>query len=81
LPTGTPSLRGWTSAKGCSVHDLEVAYRSIAGDVYHTDPLCPIGRLIPPEWRVAGRGELPLCRACRARTEARNPAGSRSRSS
>jgi len=58
------------------VPDLEVAYRSIAGDVYHTDPLCPVGRLIPAEWRMAGRGELPLCRACRARTEARHPTGS-----
>jgi hypothetical protein len=59
------------------VHDLEAAYRSIAGDVYHTDPVCPVGRLIPPEWRLAGRGELPLCRACRARTEARAAAGFR----
>jgi len=53
------------------VYDLKVAYRSIAGDVYHTDPLCPVGRLIPPEWRVPGPGELPLCRACRARAEAK----------
>ena len=53
------------------MYDLKVAYRSIAGDVYHTDPLCPVGRLIPPEWRVPGPGELPLCRACRARAEAK----------
>ena len=62
------------STKGPSVHDheLQVAYRSIAGDVFHIDPRCPIGRLIPPEWRLEGKGELPLCSTCRARENARS---------
>jgi hypothetical protein len=51
--------------------DLDVVYRAIAGDVYHTDPHCPVGRRIPPEWRVDDRGGLPVCPACRARHEAR----------
>ena len=51
--------------------DLDIVYRSVVGDVYHTDPGCPSGRRIPPEWRVADAGELPVCPSCRARREAR----------
>jgi hypothetical protein len=49
----------------------DVIYRSRVGDVYHIDPQCPVGRLIPPEWRVPDHGDLRLCPTCRARLEAR----------
>jgi hypothetical protein len=53
----------------------EIVYRSIAGGVYHCDLACPVGRLIPAEWRLAERGGYPLCPACRARSEARRGGG------
>jgi len=53
------------------VDSLELSYRTVTGDVYHIDPDCPHGRMIPAEWRLAGTGELRLCGTCRARTEAR----------
>ena len=53
------------------MHDPKVSYRAVAGDVYHIDPTCPAGRLIPSEWRVEGQDELPLCPTCRARHAAR----------
>lgn len=50
--------------------DSTDCYRAVAGDVYHLHLTCPVGRLIPAEWRHEGTGGLPLCPACRARTAA-----------
>lgn len=41
--------------------------------VHHSDPDCPRGRQIPPEWKVVGTGGLLLCPICRARRAARPP--------
>ena len=57
--------------------DLDLVYRAIAGDVYHTDARCPVGRCIPPEWRVTDSGGLPICPACRARADAERMRSSR----
>ena len=38
---------------------------------YHTDEDCPIGRLIPPELLVPGKGAARLCPACEAGRQAR----------
>jgi hypothetical protein len=50
--------------------DPSDCYRALAGDVYHIHLNCPVGRLIPDEWRRSGSGGLPLCPACRAREAA-----------
>jgi hypothetical protein len=55
--------------------DLEQAYHARGGDIYHLDPLCPEGRQLPPEWRVAGSAGLALCPTCWARARAKRPSG------
>ena len=51
------------------------SYHRRADTVHHIDPGCPVGRLIPREWIVAGTGALPLCPTCRMRAEARPASG------
>jgi hypothetical protein len=48
-------------------------YHGRTDAVHHTDPECPRGRQVPPEWKVVGTGGLPLCPVCRARQAARFP--------
>jgi hypothetical protein len=55
--------------------DLDRSFHARGGDIYHLDPLCPVGRQLPPEWREAGSGGLALCPTCWARTKARQPSG------
>jgi hypothetical protein len=50
-------------------------YHGLTDAVYHIDLRCPIGRQIPAEWVILGRGDLLLCPTCRARLEARPPGG------
>lgn len=45
-------------------------YHGRTDAVYHSDPYCPRGRQIPPEWKVSGSGALPPCPTCRAREKA-----------
>jgi hypothetical protein len=55
--------------------DLNQSYHARGGDIYHLDPLCPVGRQIPGEWRVSGTAELAVCPTCWARTRAKQPSG------
>jgi hypothetical protein len=55
--------------------DLAQAYHARGGDIYHLDLLCPVGRQLPPEWRVSGAAGLALCPTCWARSRARQPSG------
>lgn len=51
----------------------EQEYHGRTETVYHSDPDCPRGRQIPPEWKVRGSGGRSLCSICRAREAARSP--------
>jgi hypothetical protein len=55
--------------------DQVQTYHARGGDIYHLDPLCPVGRQIPLEWRVAGSDGLALCPTCWARSKAKPPSG------
>jgi hypothetical protein len=55
--------------------DLDRSFHARGGDIYHLDPLCPVGRQLPPEWREPGSAGLALCTTCWARTKARQPSG------
>jgi hypothetical protein len=55
--------------------DFDQAYHARGGDIYHLDPLCPVGRQLPHEWRVSGSAGLALCPTCWARTKAKQPSG------
>ena len=55
--------------------DLDLTYHARGGDIYHLDPFCPVGRQLPPEWRVPGSAGLTVCPTCWARTKARRPSG------
>jgi hypothetical protein len=55
--------------------DQEQPYHARGGDIYHLDPLCPVGRQLPLEWRVPGSAGLAVCPTCWARSKARRPSG------
>ena len=55
--------------------DLERPYHARGGDIYHLDPLCPLGRQVPAEWRVDGSAGLAVCPTCWARKRAKQPSG------
>ena len=52
-------------------------YHCLLDGSYHVLSDCPLGRQIPPELMVSGKGAATLCPACRERLEARAgpPAG------
>jgi hypothetical protein len=52
-------------------------YHGLLDPSYHVVADCPVGRQIPPELMVPGKGAGTLCPACRDRIEARarRPAG------
>lgn len=50
-------------------------YHCLLDGSYHVLTDCPLGRLIPPELIVPGKGAATLCPACRERLQARRPAG------
>jgi hypothetical protein len=52
-------------------------YHCLLDGSYHVLTDCPLGRQIPPELIVPGKGAATLCPACRDRLEAsaRSPAG------
>jgi hypothetical protein len=52
-------------------------YHGLLDGSYHVLTDCPLGRQIPPELIVPGKGVAVLCPACKDRVEARarRPAG------